>query len=67
MTQDLSSLNLPGTLGLGLAGLSGLGAEYRGRVPENSGLNDLSSEYLVLGVNMGAGFNLTDQLSAGAR
>jgi long-chain fatty acid transport protein len=65
-TQDLRSLNIPGTLGLGLAGLSGLGAEYRGRVPENSGLNNVSSEYMVLGVNMGAGVELTDRLSAGA-
>lgn len=65
-TQDLRSLNVPGTLGLGLAGLSGLGAEYRGRVPENSGLNNLSSEYLVLGVNLGVGVDLTDRLSAGA-
>jgi long-chain fatty acid transport protein len=66
VAQDLRSLNVPGTLGLGLAGLSGLGAEYRGRVPENVGLNNSSSEYMVLGVNMGAGFELTDRLSAGA-
>jgi long-chain fatty acid transport protein len=72
-TQDLRTLNIPGTLGLGLAGLSGLGAEYRGRVPENIGvddislgLNNVSSEYMVLGVNIGAGFDLTDRLSAGA-
>ena len=66
VTQDLRSLNVPGTLGLGLAGLSGLGAEYRGNVPENSILNDVSSEYMVLGVNLGAGVQLTDRLSAGA-
>ena len=72
-TQDLRSLNIPGTLGLGFAGLSGLGAEYRGRVPENIGVDDISlglnnasSEYMVLGVNLGAGVDLTDRLSAGA-
>jgi long-chain fatty acid transport protein len=66
VTQDLRSINVPGTLGLGFAGLSGLGAEYRGRVPENSALNNVSTEYMVLGINMGAGFDLTDRLSAGA-
>jgi long-chain fatty acid transport protein len=66
VTQDLSSLNLPGTVGLGLAGLCGLGAEYRGRVPENTVLNNLSSEYMVLGVNVCAGFDLTDRLAVGA-
>ena len=35
VSQDLRSLGLPGTLGLGVAGLSGLGAEYRDRVPQN--------------------------------
>lgn len=66
VAQDLRSLGLSGTLGMGLAGLSGLGAEYRGRVPENTGLNNTSSEYMVLGVNLGAGFDLTERLSAGA-
>ncbi len=55
VAQDLRSMSIPGTLGLGLAGLSGLGAEYRGRVPENSGLNNVSSEYMVLGVNLARG------------
>jgi long-chain fatty acid transport protein len=53
-------------MGLGLAGLSGLGAEYRGRAPAGSIANDYSSEYLVLGLNAGAGFELTEKLSAGA-
>jgi long-chain fatty acid transport protein len=66
VTQNLSGLGLPGTLGLGVAGLSGLGAEYRGRVPENDLLNNVSGEYMVLGVNLGAGVDLTDRLSAGA-
>jgi long-chain fatty acid transport protein len=66
VTQDLRSSGLPGTLGFGLSGLSGLGAEYRGRVPENDTLNNLSGEYMVLGINVGAGFELTDRLSVGA-
>jgi len=66
VAQDLRALGLPGTLGLGVAGLSGLGAEYRGRVPENDILNNLSSEYMVLGVNLAAGVDLTERLSAGA-
>ena len=66
VTQDLRGSGLPGTFGLGLTGLSGLGAEYRGRVPENSSLNNVSGEYMVLGINVGAGFELTDRLSVGA-
>jgi len=66
VTQDLRSLGLPGTFGLGLAGTSGLGAEYRGRAPGDSVVNDFSSEYLVLGINVGAGFDLTERLSVGA-
>ena len=49
--QDLRPLGVPGAFGLGFAGLSGLGAEYRGRAPDGSFLNNVSSEYLVLGIN----------------
>jgi len=66
VTQDLCPLGLPGTLGFGLSGLSGLGAEYRGKAPPGSFANDFSSEYLVLGLNAGAGFKLGERLSAGA-
>ena len=72
VAQDLRSIGLAGTMGMGIAGLSGAGAEYRGRVPESSNplffnnLNDESSSLLVLGVNMGAGFQVTDRLSMGA-
>ncbi len=66
VTQDLRTRGIPGTFGLGLSGLSGLGAEYRGRVPENDPFNNLSNEYMVLGINAGAGFELTDRLSVGA-
>ncbi len=66
VTQDLRPLGFCGTMGMGLAGLSGVGAEYRGRVPENNILDNSSSEYLVLGVNLGAGFQLTDRFAVGA-
>ncbi len=66
VAQDLRSLGLPGSMGLGLAGTSGLGAEYRGMAPGTSLVNDFSSEYMVLGLNAGAGLELTDRLSAGA-
>ena len=65
MTQDLRSLGLQGTIGMGFSGLSGLGAEYRGLAPAGSYADDISSEYIVLGVNVGAGFQLTDRLSVG--
>jgi len=72
VAQDLRPLGLPGTMGMGLAGLSNLGDEYRGRVPESANpaafnnLNDESAAYMILGLNMGAGFQLTDRLSVGA-
>ncbi len=66
VTQDLHPLGYNGTLGIGLSSLSGLGAEYRGMVPQNSIIDNSSSEYLVLGVNIGAGFQLTDRLALGA-
>jgi long-chain fatty acid transport protein len=65
-TQDLRPVGVPGAFGLGLSGLSGLGAEYRGRAPEDSFLNSVSSEYMVLGINAALGLELTERLSAGA-
>ena len=52
LAQDLRTLGVPGTFGMGIAGVSGGGAEYRGRVPENDTLNNLSGELLILGVNL---------------
>lgn len=64
-TQDFECLGIPGVMGLGLAGLSGAGAEYRGRAPAGSFVNDITTELLVLGVNLDAGVQLTDNLSVG--
>ena len=69
VAQDLRSIGLAGTMGMGLAGLSNLGDEYRGRVPESSVCSTTSTmkcPYMILGLNMGAGFQLTDRLSVGA-
>ncbi len=65
VAQDLRSLGLAGTLGMGIAGISGGGAEYRGEAPGTI-LNNSSGQYLVLGINLGAGFQLNDRLSVGA-
>jgi long-chain fatty acid transport protein len=66
VTQDFECFNIPGTLGLGVAGLSGMAAEYRGRAPAGSFVNDITTELLILGINLDAGVQLTDNLSAGA-
>jgi long-chain fatty acid transport protein len=63
--QDLRSAGVPGVFGLGFGSLSGLGAEYRGRAPNGSALNNVSSEYVVLGVNAVAAVELNDRLSVG--
>ena len=66
VTQDLRTTGIPGTLGLGLTGLSGLRRGIPRRAPENTSLNNLSGEYMILGINLGAGVELTDRLSVGA-
>jgi long-chain fatty acid transport protein len=66
VTQDLRPLGYNGTIGLGLSSLSGVGAEYRGMVPQVPLINNSSSEYLVLGVSIGAAFQLTDRFAVGA-
>ncbi len=64
--QDLRPVGLPGDFAVGFAGLSGLGAEYRGRAPDGGLLNNVSSEYMVLGINAAVGVELGERLSAGA-
>ncbi len=63
--QDLRPAGLPGAFGLGFAGLSGLGAEYRNRAPSGSLANNMSSEYMVLGINAAAAVEINDQWSIG--
>jgi len=62
VTQDLSGLNIPGTLGVGLTAVSGIGAEFRG-TPESLGAG---AEFIIFGVNAGAGFEVTENLNLGA-
>ena len=65
VTQNLDVFGKSVTLGMGLSGLSGLGAEYRGRAPGTI-LNNFSSQYVVLGLNSALGVQITDRLSLGA-
>jgi long-chain fatty acid transport protein len=66
VTQDFECYGLPGTVGIGLGGLAGVGSEYRGRAPAGSFVNNLSSSLLILGINLDAGVKLNDSLSVGA-
>jgi long-chain fatty acid transport protein len=65
VTQSLECYGRPVTFGMGLGSLSGLGSEFRDRAPGTI-LNNFSSQYLVLGLNAGAGVQVTDRLSLGA-
>ncbi len=61
-TQDLSSLGIPGAIGLGLTTLSGLSEQLTDQ-PASLGTH---VEYLILGLTLGAGLDLTDRLAFGA-
>lgn len=62
VTQDLSGLGIPATLGLGLTALSGLGSEFRG----TTGSLGAGGESVTLGINAGLGYTVTNNLSVGA-
>lgn len=62
VTQDLSELGLPATLGLGLTAVSGIGAEFR----SEPGSLGAGAEFILFGVNAGLGYALTENLSVGA-
>ena len=66
MTQDFECFNIPGTLGLGVSGLSGAGGRISRPRTGRSFVNDITTELLILGVNLDAGVQLTDNLSVGA-
>lgn len=61
VTQDLRGLEIPGTLGLGLTAVSGIGSEFRAN-PASLGAG---AEFIIFGVNAGAGFEVTDNLNLG--
>jgi long-chain fatty acid transport protein len=62
VTQDLSALGIPATVGVGLMSSSGASAEWRGA----PGSNGTTVSFLVLDIVAGAGVDLTDRLAAGA-
>jgi long-chain fatty acid transport protein len=61
VTQDVTALGLPATLGTGLLTASGLGADYRDEIASNG----TSAEMAVLATAMGGGVELTDRLAVG--
>lgn len=62
VTQDLSELNLPATVGVGLLTSSGLGSNFR----HIDASNGTTAELVILAMASGIGFNLTDDLAIGA-
>jgi long-chain fatty acid transport protein len=62
VTQDLRPMGIPGTFGIGLISSAGLGSSFR-QIPESNGT---SAFIAFLDINVAAGVEITDQLSAGA-
>jgi long-chain fatty acid transport protein len=62
VTQDLRELGVPGTVGIGLISSAGLGSSFR-HIPESNGTSALLA---FLDITAAAGFELTENLSAGA-
>ncbi len=62
VTQDLTGLQIPATLGLGLTAVSGIGTNWRG-TPGSLGAG---AEFIIFGVNAGLGYQVTNNLSLGA-
>lgn len=61
VTQDLSAVNIPGTVGVGITALSGISEQ----LTDQPGSFGTHSEYLILGLNLGAGVDLTEKLALG--
>jgi len=62
VTQEMSVMGTPATLGVGLISAAGVGSSFR-NVPDSNG----TSAYLAfLDVTVGAGLHLTEDLSVGA-
>ncbi|MDZ7754211.1 MAG: hypothetical protein U5S82_21885 [Gammaproteobacteria bacterium] len=62
VAQDLQGLGIPAVLGLGVTATSGVGATF---VDDPKSLG-AGAEFIVFGVNAGAGFPITENLSLGA-
>ncbi len=61
VAQDLTGLGIPAVLGLGVTAVSGIGSSFRDE-PKALGAG---AEFIIFGVNAGAGFPVTDNLSLG--
>ena len=61
VTQDLAGVGIPIVLGLGVSAVSGIGVDWR-RNPKTLGA---AAEFIVLGINAGAGYQVTDRLDLG--
>ncbi len=62
VTQDVSSLGIPGSIGAGLTAMSGIANQ----LTDQPGSLGTHAEYLVLGLTLGAGLDLTERLAFGA-
>jgi len=62
IAHDLRPLGLPCTLGLGVSALSGVSGHFRNQ-PNSMGSH---GELMIIGINAGAAFDLTERLAAGA-
>lgn len=62
VTQDISALGLPATVGLGFLGNAGAGVDFR----DVAASNGTSAHYIALDVVAAGGAQVTDRLSIGA-
>jgi len=60
-TQDLSGVGVPVVLGGGVSAVSGIGVDWR----SNPNTLGLGAEFIVLGVNLGAGYEVMPGLDVG--
>jgi len=60
-TQDLSGVGLPIVLGGGVSAVSGIGVDWR----SNPNALGVGAEFIVLGVNLGAGYEVMPNLDVG--
>ena len=60
-TQDLSGIGIPVVLGGGLSAVSGIGVDWRSN-PDALGVG---AEFIVLGINLGAGYEVSPALDVG--
>ena len=60
-TQDISGLGIPIVLGGGLSAVSGIGVDWRSN-PDALGVG---AEFIVLGINLGAGYEVSPALDVG--